>query len=191
MTGGGGRVVQVAGGDTLHVPKAGELLADQLRRRIATREWRDGDQLPPEQELTVLLGVSRATLREAFRILESDGLASVRRGMYGGVVVRVPSPAGPARQLAVLLAYRGAGPMPLLAAVAAVEDAAESPGEASEVLGLVAEVLRQAAGLAAEYLRAAPPASTPERPLTPARLPTGGPATVTRGEPGASDGETR
>jgi GntR family transcriptional regulator len=52
------------------------------RRDIATRivEVPAGSQLPPEPELAAELGVSRATLREALRSLEEEGLVRRTRG---------------------------------------------------------------------------------------------------------------
>lgn len=52
------------------------------RRDIATRilEEGPGAQLPPEPELASELGVSRATLREALRSLEDEGLVRRKRG---------------------------------------------------------------------------------------------------------------
>lgn len=64
-----------------------ELTADQLRRAILTGRYMPGDRLPPERELSRQLDVSRTTLREAVRMLVSEGLVDVRRGSQGGVVV--------------------------------------------------------------------------------------------------------
>lgn len=47
-----------------------------------------GSVLPPERELAVSLGVSRATLREAMAGLRAAGLVSTTRGRGGGTVVR-------------------------------------------------------------------------------------------------------
>lgn len=47
-----------------------------------------GRRLPPERELAVRLGVSRATLREVLRVLHAEGLVRSRRGRYGGTFVQ-------------------------------------------------------------------------------------------------------
>ena len=62
------------------VPKTAELVAAQLRRQIVRGDLREGDALPPEATLMEQFAVSRPTLREAFRVLESEALISVRRG---------------------------------------------------------------------------------------------------------------
>ena len=93
---------------TVRVPKAGEMVASQLRRQIVLGELKEGDQLPSESVLMEEFGVSRPTLREAFRILESEGAITVRRGVRGGARVQVPDIAVAARHIGLLLQYRGA-----------------------------------------------------------------------------------
>ena len=56
--------------------KAAELVADHLRSEIVTGNIATGDKLPVERELIETYGVSRPTLREALRILETEGLAA-------------------------------------------------------------------------------------------------------------------
>ncbi|MCW1384056.1 FCD domain-containing protein [Novosphingobium sp. KCTC 2891] len=75
----------------LHVPKTSEVLADQIRAQIIRGEIAEGAALPPEGQLMEGLGISRPTLREAFRILEAEGLISVVRGSRTGARVHKPS----------------------------------------------------------------------------------------------------
>ena len=89
-----------------NAPKASHLLAQDLRRQILRGEIAADEQLPPEAELTALLGVSRDTLREAFRILESQSLLEIRRGRGGGAVVRRPGLDAVGRYVALLLQLR-------------------------------------------------------------------------------------
>ena len=93
---------------TVRVPKAGEMVASQLRRQIVLGELKEGDQLPSESVLMEQFGVSRPTLREAFRILEAEGAITVRRGVRGGARVQVPDINVAARHIGLLLQYRGA-----------------------------------------------------------------------------------
>ena len=92
----------------LRVPKTAELVAARLRRRIVEGELLEGDALPPEAALREMFGVSRPTLREAFRVLESEGLIEVHRGARGGARVRVPNDDAAARYAGLVLEHRGA-----------------------------------------------------------------------------------
>src|SRR2546423_893707 len=71
-------------GRQVRVPKTAELVARALRRQIIRRELGQGEALPSESALMEQFGVSRPTLREAFRLLESESLIEVRRGVRGG-----------------------------------------------------------------------------------------------------------
>lgn len=74
----------------IRVPKTAEIVADHIRRRIIRGELKEGDFLPPEGQLMASLGISRPTLREAFRILEAEMLISVVRGSRTGARVHAP-----------------------------------------------------------------------------------------------------
>ncbi|WP_345344609.1 FadR/GntR family transcriptional regulator [Rhodococcus olei] len=91
----------------VRVPKAGELVAASLRRRIITGELKVGDPLPNEATLMEQFGVSRPTLREAFRILESEAIITVLRGAHGGARVLAPDSSSAARYAGLLLQYQG------------------------------------------------------------------------------------
>src|SRR3954462_14589391 len=101
-------VVPAAGAPALvRVPKMAELVAHRLRRQIVAGDLSGGDALPPEAALMAQFGVSRPTLREAFRVLESEGLISVRRGAHGGARVQTPNGDTAARYAGLVLEYRG------------------------------------------------------------------------------------
>lgn len=108
----------------VRLPKVAELVAAEIRRRIISGEVVAGDPLPNEAELTALFGVSRPTLREALRLLESDGLIEVKRGVRGGPRVRVPDAAVTARHAGMLLQMRGTTLEDLIGARMIVEPAA-------------------------------------------------------------------
>jgi DNA-binding FadR family transcriptional regulator len=75
----------------IRVPKTSEIVADHFRAQIVKGELNEGDFLPPEGQLMTNLGISRPTLREAFRILEAENLISVVRGSRTGAKVHRPS----------------------------------------------------------------------------------------------------
>jgi GntR family transcriptional regulator, transcriptional repressor for pyruvate dehydrogenase complex len=86
------------------VPKAAHLLADDLRRQILTQRLPVGTALPVERQLIEQSGYSRATVREALRQLESEGLITIQRGPGGGISVAHPNTKHVTRSLAVTLA---------------------------------------------------------------------------------------
>lgn len=94
-------------GHRIRVPKMAELVAGDLRRQIVQADLQEGGLLPPEASLMNQYQVSRPTLREAFRILESESLISVRRGARGGARVQLPTNAVAARYAATILQYHG------------------------------------------------------------------------------------
>jgi len=57
-----------------------EDIVRQIRRLIKTGKLKAGDKLPPERDLAGAFKVSRASVREAIRVLESSGLVSTRVG---------------------------------------------------------------------------------------------------------------
>ncbi|WP_166904910.1 FadR/GntR family transcriptional regulator [Mycobacterium sp. DL440] len=69
---------------------AHELVVDQMRRALELGQFRPGDRLPTERELSDMLDVSRTTVRAAVAVLEKEGLITVRRGRGGGFTVQAP-----------------------------------------------------------------------------------------------------
>lgn len=65
--------------------KGFEALAEKLREQILNGTIPPG-QVLNERELVEESGLSRGSVREAFRVLETQGLVSTRRGRHGGRV---------------------------------------------------------------------------------------------------------
>lgn len=66
--------------------KLGQRVAASLREKIAAGEFKPGQKLPTEGQLTEAFGVSRTVVREAIATLAADGLVEARQG--AGVFVR-------------------------------------------------------------------------------------------------------
>ncbi|RCV53273.1 FadR/GntR family transcriptional regulator, partial [Marinitenerispora sediminis] len=67
-------------------PRLYERLVERLCEYIRDARLAPGDRLPPERELAVTLGVSRASLSQALVALEVQGVIEVRHG--DGAIVR-------------------------------------------------------------------------------------------------------
>lgn len=95
-----------AGRTQLRQPRLAEMVADVLRRRILNGQLADGSMLPKQEELIDEFGVSKPSMREALRILETEGLITVQRGNVGGAIVHVPQAANAAYMLSLVLQAR-------------------------------------------------------------------------------------
>ena len=67
--------------------KTSERVAFRLAHDIVSKGLVEGDHLPREAELVDQYGVSRESIREALRLLEAQGMVSIRRGPGGGPIV--------------------------------------------------------------------------------------------------------
>lgn len=76
----------------LRVPKAPEIVAERIRKKILAGSLKVGESLPSEGNLMEEFGVSRPSIREAFRILEAQHLITVARGARGGAIIHAPDP---------------------------------------------------------------------------------------------------
>ncbi|WP_323101657.1 FadR/GntR family transcriptional regulator [Intrasporangium sp. YIM S08009] len=61
-----------------------ERIVEQVEEAVGRGELRPGQRLPSERELVVQFGTSRATVREALRVLESNGVVRSRPGDPNG-----------------------------------------------------------------------------------------------------------
>ena len=68
-----------------------EAIADELRAEILRGQIVDGTLLPKLDELTERFRAGKVTVREALRILETEGLLTVQRGNIGGAVAHLPT----------------------------------------------------------------------------------------------------
>src|SRR5205809_418612 len=81
---GGGNEVSI---QRVEPAAAHALVVEQLRRAVHIGSYVPGDRLPSERALAEQLGVSRATVREAIKVLRDEGYVESRRGARGGLMV--------------------------------------------------------------------------------------------------------
>ena len=73
-------------------PKIAESIARQILRDIQRQGLKPGSMLPPENAMLERFGIGRGSLREALRILEVNGLVTLKPGPKGGPVVAAHDP---------------------------------------------------------------------------------------------------
>lgn len=83
-----------------------DIIANKIIELIARGEYRPGDKLPAEAELTRRFAVSRVTLRESLKKLSMMGIVSIHQGL--GTFVNEITPAAFMKPLFPFLAYRKA-----------------------------------------------------------------------------------
>jgi GntR family transcriptional regulator, transcriptional repressor for pyruvate dehydrogenase complex len=105
------------------VPKASDVLADDLRERILLGEFPEGTALPTERDLVAQTQMSRATVREALRTLEVQGLIRIKTGRAGGAFVQKPDDKSVADTVALVIRGRRIRMAALLETREAIEPA--------------------------------------------------------------------
>ena len=91
--------------------RASSEVVRQIKSAILDGRLKPGDRLSSERELTDQLGVSRVTIRDALRTLETAGLIDVRVGARGGAFVRMPEPDRVGEGLANMLLLSSIAPV--------------------------------------------------------------------------------
>src|SRR4029450_10945288 len=81
----------------------------------------DGASLPAERDLVIQTGLSHGSVREALRILHTEGLITTRPGRLGGSVARRPGDDALARNIGLFVQGRGISLMSLLQVREAIE----------------------------------------------------------------------
>jgi DNA-binding FadR family transcriptional regulator len=97
---------QAARGGVGPAPRRAIAVATEIRARIAEGQLREGDRLPPLADLGAEFGISRPTLREALRILETELLLDLRTGDRGGATIRTPTTRVAAQLAGIVLEAR-------------------------------------------------------------------------------------
>jgi GntR family transcriptional regulator, transcriptional repressor for pyruvate dehydrogenase complex len=108
---------------SIRLPKAADVLASQIKEDIISGNYPVGSMLPHEKEMASQLNISRPTVREALRLLESEGLVSIRPGPRGGPRVERPNVETVTRSLTTLFQYERVTLAELLEARRAIEPA--------------------------------------------------------------------
>jgi DNA-binding FadR family transcriptional regulator len=71
--------------------RAPQAIVEQIRALLRAGRLAPGDRLPSERELCRRFEVSRVTVREALRILETTGLIAIKVGARGGAFLTRPT----------------------------------------------------------------------------------------------------
>ena len=87
-------------------PVLAEMIANMLRDRILSGQI--VGTLPRQEDLVDEFHVSPPSVREALRILQAEGLVTVKRGSVGGALVHIPGPDRVAYVLGMILQSRNA-----------------------------------------------------------------------------------
>lgn len=103
------------------VPKASDVLAARLRDLIVKGHFVPGKYLPTERELVAESGLSRTSVRDALRVLESEGLITTKVGRMGGSLVTLPGRESVARSVELFVRTHGIRLESLLECRVAVE----------------------------------------------------------------------
>jgi GntR family transcriptional repressor for pyruvate dehydrogenase complex len=84
-----------------------EKIVTLIKQKVLTGEFRHGDRLPSERDLSNALRVSRLAVREAYRTLQIFGIIDIRRGHQGGAFICAPSSQSIIQSISDLFRFQG------------------------------------------------------------------------------------
>lgn len=132
----------------LRQPRLAEIVASGLREDILSGRLKNGDRLGNQEALIEQYQVSPPALREAMRILETEGLITVQRGNVGGAIIHSPTPERAAQMIAMVLQSRATSPVEVSRALGYLEPicaglCAERKDRDKKVVPLLREVVEK------------------------------------------------
>ena len=139
--------------------KTSERIARDIANYIIDADLPEGARLPREKEMLEMMGVGRMTLREALRLLETQGVIDIRSGAQGGPVVRRPQAEDLAGNLTLVLQFHHASLADVMLARQALEPliarlaAEHATDEQLDQLGETIDRMRRHAGSQDVFLR--------------------------------------
>jgi GntR family transcriptional regulator, transcriptional repressor for pyruvate dehydrogenase complex len=73
--------------DSIKTRRLSDEIVRQIKEAMFTGKLQAGDKLPTERELAERFETSRASVREALRTLEPEGLIRIKKGVVGGIFI--------------------------------------------------------------------------------------------------------
>ena len=73
--------------DSIKTRRLSDEIVRQIKEAMFAGKLQAGDKLPTERELAERFETSRASVREALRTLEPEGLIRVKKGVVGGIFI--------------------------------------------------------------------------------------------------------
>jgi DNA-binding FadR family transcriptional regulator len=146
--------------ERVEIPKAAQIVASRIRRRIIDGDLKPGGRLAPEAELAADFQVSRPVVREALRVLEAEHFIKLGRGARHGATIGRPASGIVARAAGISLRMEGATLGDIFEARALIEPsaarfaAARRPKEAAAALSRRVDHQLRVIGDRPEFVRA-------------------------------------
>ncbi|MCL4369282.1 MAG: FCD domain-containing protein, partial [Actinobacteria bacterium] len=97
-------------------PRSADIMVNEITDRVVKGEFIPGDRMGSELDLIQQFGLSRGSVREALRILEREGIVSVKPGPAGGIFCGAPGIRPLARSIDLYGAFHDVTPDDLVEA---------------------------------------------------------------------------